>query len=393
MAAVAPTVMPTKSQIFNWPTNHLDDAAGQWEKAAGQSEQAFTQHVASIQSPGGTDWKGAAATSAYDNAREAQDVVRVHCDIKRECARIARRGAGDVRGAQQAAISAIGEVQDKGYAVSEDLKVTDSRTGGTSSEQAARRTEAQQLTQFIRWHARGLASADAKVAREMTAEAAGLEGRTLTKGGAQMLGNDKFSEDRIPGGLLFPPGLSKERQRAIIYAEAFADGCNDDYRIYDQDCTNFVSQALRAGGFEDKGDGWGTWHHGDHGEWYYKKDTLNPKNVESETWYNAAASHDFFTQHSGLGEIKGTAPTPGPSGYDPLAPSKAGLTPGDLIYYKTNEGQIDHVAMYVGNINGVDVVDQHADPRNVHDDWWPNTHDFWGGPAQVEFVHLKYPGE
>lgn len=72
----------------------------------------------------------------------------------------------------------------------------------------------------------------------MAAEAAGLEGRTLSKGGAQMLGNDKFSEDRIPGGLLLPPGTSKERRRAIEYAEAFADGYNGDYRQYDQDCRN-----------------------------------------------------------------------------------------------------------------------------------------------------------
>jgi len=48
MAAIAPASMPTKSEILNWSTTHLDDAATQWEKAAGQSETAFSQHVANI---------------------------------------------------------------------------------------------------------------------------------------------------------------------------------------------------------------------------------------------------------------------------------------------------------------------------------------------------------
>ncbi|PVB10699.1 amidase domain-containing protein [Mycobacteroides abscessus] len=393
MAAIAPASMPTKSEIFNWSTTHLEDAATQWEEAAGQSETAFSRHVANISAPGGTVWTGSAATSAYDDAREAQDTVAVQASIYRECASIARRGAGDIRGAKEATVNAIQEAEGKGYAVSEDLLATDTHQGGSDSQRATRKAEAQQLTEFMRWHAKGLASTAAKVAGELQGEAAGLQGRKLTGGGAQMLGNEKFSQDRIPGGLQFPPGLSEERKKAIIYAEAFADGYNGDYRQYEQDCTNFVSQALRAGGFKDVGDGLDDWHHGDPDDWYYNNNTLNPKNVESETWYNAAANHDYFTQHSGLGETKGVVPTPGPTGYDPLAPSKAGLTPGDLIYYRTNEGKIDHVAMYVGNMNGVDVVDQHADPRNVHDDWWPNTDDFWGGPAQVEFVHVKYPGE
>lgn len=389
MPAIASAVMPTKSQIINWPTDHLDSAAAQWEKAAEQSDQTFTQHVANISAPGGSDWTGTAATSAYDDAREAQDAVKVQGSVCRECASIARRGAGDVRGAKQATIDAISDTEGEGFTVAEDLSVTDSRSGGSDQQKADRANKAAGHSEFIRWHAQGLASADAKVAGELQAEAAGLQGRQLTK----MMGNGEFSRDRIPGGLLLPSDISKERRRAIEYAEAFADGYNGDYRQYEQDCTNFVSQALRAGGFKDVGDGLDDWHHGDPDDWYYNNDTLNRKNVESETWYNAAANHDYLTQHSGLGEVKGVVGTPGPSGYDPLAPSKAGLTPGDLIYYRTNEGKIDHVAMFVGNINGIDVVDQHADPRNVHDDWWPNTDDFWGGPAQVEFVHVKYPGE
>lgn len=201
MAAIAPVKIPTKSEILQWTTTHLDEAATAWEKSAEQSENAFKQHVDNVRSPGGTEWTGQGATAAYDDAREAQDVVNTQCSIKRECARIARRGSGDIQGAQRTTVSAIEDVESKGYKVAEDLTVTDASTGGTDAERAARKAEAQQLTEYLRWHAQGLASTDEKVAGELTAEAQGLEGRKLTKGGdptVQMLDDgDKSRNDRI----------------------------------------------------------------------------------------------------------------------------------------------------------------------------------------------------
>ncbi|MBV6362603.1 hypothetical protein HZD78_21905 [Mycobacteroides chelonae] len=200
MAAIAPVKIPTKSEIFQWTTTHLDEAAAAWEKSAEQSENAFKQHVDNVRSPGGTEWTGQGASAAYDDAREAQDVVGVQCSIKRECARIARRGSEDIQGAKRATVSAIEDVEGKGYQVAEDLTVTDASTGGTDAQRAARKAEAQQLTEYLRWHAQGLASTDEKVAGELTAEAAGLEGRKLTKGGdgtVQMLDDGKDRNDRI----------------------------------------------------------------------------------------------------------------------------------------------------------------------------------------------------
>lgn len=393
MAAIAPVKMPTKSEILQWTTTHLHEAATAWDKSADQSEDAFKQHVADMSNPGGTDWTGQGATAAYDDAREAQDTVRTQCSIMRECARIARRGAGDIDGAKQATTNAIQEVEGKGYKVSEDLTVTDAQSGGSDSERAARKAEAQQLTEYLRWHAQGLASTDAKVAQELTAEAQGLEGRKLT-GGTQAM---DFKRDHgNEGQLILPSDLSEARRKAIEYADKWADGNNPDYKTYPEDCTNFISQALREGGFQDRGDGWDDWRHGDRDDWYYKKDTHNYWNHESETWNNAAASHDYFTQHSGLGEIKGVTATPTATGLDPLAPSKAGLIPGDLVYYKDNAGKIDHVAVYAGQIRAsdgtlMDVVDQHSGSNNFHKSWAPIDPGFIGGPAQAEFVHLTYP--
>ena len=71
--------------------------------------------------------------------------------------------------------------------------------------------------------------------------------------------------------------------------------------------------------------------------------------------------------------------------------------PGDLIYYKDDHGQINHVSVYVGHamVNGVptDVINQHSGSLNVHNDWMPDSGEYLRAPAQVEFVHLRYPGE
>lgn len=195
MAAIAPVKMPTKSEIFQWTTTHLDEAATAWEKSAEQSENAFKQHVDNVRSPGGTEWTGQGASAAYDDAREAQDVVNTQCSIKRECARIARRGSGDIQGAKRTTISAIEDVEGKGYKVAEDLTVTDASTGGTDAERAARKAEAQQLTEYLRWHAQGLAATDEKVAGELTAEAQGLEGRKLSGDGTTQMLDDKTTTD------------------------------------------------------------------------------------------------------------------------------------------------------------------------------------------------------
>lgn len=58
---------------------------------------------------------------------------------------------------------------------------------------------------------------------------------------------------------------------------------------------------------------------------------------------------------------------------------------------------INHVGVYAGQqtINGVptDCIDQHSGGVKLHDDWMLNSTEYAHAPAQVEFVHLRYPGE
>ena len=185
------------------------------------------------------------------------------------------------------------------------------------------------------------------------------------------------------------------------YAEQWAEGFNPEYESLgggDLDCTNFASQVMRAGGFGDVGNGIDDWRRGDSDDWYYQNDGLAfPGNTSSKTWTLAKENHNFVTQHSGRGEIVGVVATPSRDGLDPLAPSRAGLLPGDLIYYKDADGGINHVAVYTGQtmIKGVptDVINQHSGGVKTHGDWMPDSAEYTRAPAQVEFVHLRYPGE
>lgn len=59
------------------------------------------------------------------------------------------------------------------------------------------------------------------------------------------------------------------------YLERYWSNYNPDYRRFDNDCTNFVSQALRAGGWQDK-TGW----YGNANYWWYN--SLN----QSRSWIN-----------------------------------------------------------------------------------------------------------
>ncbi|MFA4084196.1 amidase domain-containing protein [Mycobacteroides salmoniphilum] len=223
--------------------------------------------------------------------------------------------------------------------------------------------------------------------------------------------------DKIPQ--LPPP--SADRQKAIDYTDKWANGANPEYRDFGvgYECTNFVSQAMREGGFKDVGPNITDLRGGDSDEWYYQRDPFQinlgigdiPSQPHSTTWSLARENHNFITQHSGRGSIVGIAKIPADPGnngapdkgaLDPLAPSKAGLIPGDLIYYKEGNGDISHVAMLVGRQEIfdpqtgksvlTDIVNQHASPDNsLRNDWMPESADYSNG--QAEFVHLVFPGE
>lgn len=390
----------TRSQIENWDITHLDNAATRWRTQADESERAFEQHRQTISAPGGTTWFGDAKDSALHRVTGDLKVVERQAQIQRVCADIAVNGSHDLHSAQRKTLEAITEAEADGYHVQEDLSVRDTRDVPLS-EIMQRRRDGLEHSEYIRWNAEQLAATDAHIGAQLTTKANELAGITFTGNGdddsVQMLDEHKHTDWE----------LSEARRRAIAYADEWAGNENDphkhnpDYANFGDgggDCTNFASQVMRAGGFQDVGDGIDDWHRGDADDWYYNNGLHVPGNDRSNTWSVAQANRDFITQQSNRGQIVGTAPMPSSSSLDPLAPSKAGLVPGDLIYYRDTNGNINHTAVYVGQSmqNGVltDVVDQHANgDNNFRNDWMPDGTDFIGGSSSAEFVHLTYPGE
>lgn len=65
-----------------------------------------------------------------------------------------------------------------------------------------------------------------------------------------------------------PTGLSStSRDKVAAYARKYYDNYNANYKKYDLDCTNFASQAMLAGGWDEKSHPWPDWK-SDKAWWY-----------------------------------------------------------------------------------------------------------------------------
>ncbi len=205
--------------------------------------------------------------------------------------------------------------------------------------------------------------------------------------------------------------LSPARTAAVEYANRWALGRNPDYQnLGDADCTNFVSQCLRAGGFQDEGDG-GTpqIHRDDNGRWYYDDDTV--RTDKSHTWGGAPNLHEYLLRNDPKdGTPSGTEVQTGAidtttASVDPLALSKAGLKPGDIVQYELNDGRnagtINHTAIYVGQkpvtlptgqTVMADVVDYHS-KDNKQVPWSLQQGSGNSFPLTYHMIKVKYPGD
>ncbi|SLD51503.1 Uncharacterised protein [Mycobacteroides abscessus subsp. bolletii] len=95
--AAATASLPTRSEIDEWSTSRLSDAAASWRSAAAASEAAFDEHRQNIASAGGTTWEGDAKDAALDRATKDIVVVGQQGDGLREAADLAENGAHDIR--------------------------------------------------------------------------------------------------------------------------------------------------------------------------------------------------------------------------------------------------------------------------------------------------------
>ncbi|GCA97384.1 MULTISPECIES: hypothetical protein [Mycolicibacterium] len=166
--------LPTRQQIETWQTQHLDDAADRWDAKATTSVAAFEQHHRNVVSPGGTAWTGSGNEAAVNRVTTDLGVVRHHADVKREATKLARTGAEDVRATRKLVIEAITEAEDDGFAVADDLSVTDVRRYDITTIRE-RNQAAKDHAEFIRFRAAQLVATDKLVGKQLKAKAVELQ--------------------------------------------------------------------------------------------------------------------------------------------------------------------------------------------------------------------------
>ncbi|MDH6198879.1 hypothetical protein M2272_005543 [Mycobacterium frederiksbergense] len=163
MNALATTGQPagalTRSQLENWDTTYLADAAARWRQLAAESEELFEWHRQNVCAPGGTEWSGAAGEAAAERVSADAVLIRKQGDIQREAADIAEDGSRDIRLAVGQVLDAIAAAEDDGFKVAEDLTVRDARRIDVTT-MAARYTASREHAEDIRWHCERLLQAD-----------------------------------------------------------------------------------------------------------------------------------------------------------------------------------------------------------------------------------------
>lgn len=151
------------------------------------------------------------------------------------------------------------------------------------------------------------------------------------------------------------------RFNAIKYAETWWDGHNKEYPLYANDCTNFISQCLRAGGFKMTGMpknavGW----------WY--------KNYSSSSysWRVAHALRKYLPRAQGIKA-------------EEVGDQKE-LTLGDLILYDfEGDGRWNHCTIVVAkDENGEPLVNAHT--QNSRKRYWS----YYDSTAYTDNIKYKF---
>jgi hypothetical protein len=132
---------------------------------------------------------------------------------------------------------------------------------------------------------------------------------------------------------------SYNAQTAVSYALQYWSNYNSQYRSYSNDCTNFTSQALRAGGwtFDESGSRTGP------DTWYYGSFTA----TTSYSWAGAHNFYQFFKQ----------------SGRGFMADYFSDLIKGDIVqadWGPTPDGNISHSMIVTDVSNGTAFLTYHS---------------------------------
>ncbi|WP_163529407.1 amidase domain-containing protein [Halobacillus ihumii] len=164
---------------------------------------------------------------------------------------------------------------------------------------------------------------------------------------------DNHQEQRLP--------FKYDRRAAVQYAERWWDSYNPAYNHFDVDCTNYVSQCLRAGGAPmwgqpNRGKGW--WYSGSN--WSYSWAVAH-----SLRWYLSGARQGLTAKE---------------------VTDAALLSPGDVICYDfEGDGRFDHNTIVVKMTSkGLPLVNAHT--MNSRHRFW----DYEDSTAYTPAIQYKF---
>lgn len=158
------------------------------------------------------------------------------------------------------------------------------------------------------------------------------------------------------------------RAKAQQYAERWWNEPNPDYRYFEVDCTNYVSQCLYAGGVQmnytgkkDKG-------------WWYRGGSQN-----AEWSYSWSVSHSLFHYlASSRSTIKAT-----------MVPSVHQLTIGDVIIYDWDgDSTFQHSTIVTASdAHGSPLINAHTVNSRMRP-WHYRDSPAWSSQTQYRFFHI-----
>ena len=169
MAAVA--AIPGLSALLAWPTEHLTEAAENWEAVGGRCYGVANQLWRDALS---VDWQGAAADTLRSATHADMLTTSAVADQLHPAAQVARSGASDLYAARSRVRYAVEDARTAGFDVGKDLSVTDQLTGESPAQRGARQSQAQVFASDIRQRAAQLVGLDQQVAGKITAAVAGI---------------------------------------------------------------------------------------------------------------------------------------------------------------------------------------------------------------------------
>jgi hypothetical protein len=190
------------------------------------------------------------------------------------------------------------------------------------------------------------------------------------------------------------PASAYSGSGAAKYADTWATSDNyPTYPIFSSDCTNFVSQAVHAGGYpfrNEAGTGTDSW-------WIIRSGPTKDTGYVwgyNNSWVNVVDYYNFLIADNPGGFPEGSAPGSSTNYYTPNS-----VVTGDVLFYDWGQGQgMSHATIQVGigddpnqlpnQVWYGNYVDEHTNNR-YHAFWSLKPYNAWWSTTTIYFMHVS----